>query len=237
MWEPIADRFPDALAQRHDGAMYDVARVRPARRRHRRARCSPPASPSRTRSPSTSTTVPSTSRVVFAAFKAGLAVVNTNYRYTDDELVYLWDNADVVAVVFHGTFAEQCDGGPRPAAARSRRGSGSTTASGPCPTGRSPYEDAAAAPATGARRRAVGSLGRPPAAALHRRHHRHAEGRDVAPGRPVRRPRLQPAGKRLPPGQDLDAARRRGSTKPGPRNLPGGTADARHRLVQRDDAT
>src|SRR5687767_14746508 len=36
----------------------------------------------------------------FAAFKAGLATVNTNYRYTADELVYLWDNADVVAVVF-----------------------------------------------------------------------------------------------------------------------------------------
>ena len=46
---------------------------------------------------------------VFAAFKAGLAVVNTNYRYTPDELTYLWDNADVVAVVFHGDFAERCD--------------------------------------------------------------------------------------------------------------------------------
>jgi len=32
--------------------------------------------------------------------------VNTNYRYTDDELVYLWDNADAVAVVFHGAFTE-----------------------------------------------------------------------------------------------------------------------------------
>jgi len=40
----------------------------------------------------------------FGAWKAGLAPVNTNYRYTEDELVYLWDNADAVAVVFHGTF-------------------------------------------------------------------------------------------------------------------------------------
>ncbi|HMK99169.1 MAG TPA: acyl-CoA synthetase [Acidimicrobiales bacterium] len=47
---------------------------------------------------------------VFAAFKAGLVPVNTNYRYTDDELVYLWDNADVTAVVFHGAFAERIDG-------------------------------------------------------------------------------------------------------------------------------
>jgi acyl-CoA synthetase (AMP-forming)/AMP-acid ligase II len=44
----------------------------------------------------------------FAAFKAGLAVANTNYRYVDDELVYLWDNADAGVVIFHGTFADNC---------------------------------------------------------------------------------------------------------------------------------
>ena len=43
---------------------------------------------------------------VYAAFKAGQAPINTNYRYADDELVYLWDNADAVAVVFHGSFVE-----------------------------------------------------------------------------------------------------------------------------------
>jgi 3-oxocholest-4-en-26-oate---CoA ligase len=41
---------------------------------------------------------------VFGCFKAGLVPVNTNYRYADDELVYLWDNADAAAVMFHGTF-------------------------------------------------------------------------------------------------------------------------------------
>jgi len=41
---------------------------------------------------------------MFAGFKAGLVPINTNYRYQDDELVYLWDNADCVAVVFHGAF-------------------------------------------------------------------------------------------------------------------------------------
>jgi acyl-CoA synthetase (AMP-forming)/AMP-acid ligase II len=46
---------------------------------------------------------------MFSFFKAGLAPVNTNYRYADDELVYLWDNADAVAVVFHGCFADACD--------------------------------------------------------------------------------------------------------------------------------
>ena len=46
---------------------------------------------------------------VFAAFKAGLVPVNTNYRYADDELVYLWDNADAVAVVFHGSFTDRVE--------------------------------------------------------------------------------------------------------------------------------
>ena len=36
--------------------------------------------------------------------------INTNYRYADDELVYLWENADVVAVVFHGVFVERIEG-------------------------------------------------------------------------------------------------------------------------------
>jgi acyl-CoA synthetase (AMP-forming)/AMP-acid ligase II len=32
--------------------------------------------------------------VTFACFKIGLVPINTNYRYADDELVYLWENAD-----------------------------------------------------------------------------------------------------------------------------------------------
>ncbi len=42
----------------------------------------------------------------YAAFKAGLAPINTNYRYGGDELTYLFDNADAQAVVFHAGFAE-----------------------------------------------------------------------------------------------------------------------------------
>ena len=42
----------------------------------------------------------------FACFKASLVPVNTNYRYTADELVYLWDNADAGAVVFQGSFTD-----------------------------------------------------------------------------------------------------------------------------------
>lgn len=38
----------------------------------------------------------------FACFRYGMVPVNTNFRYQTDELVYLWDNADIDAVVFHG---------------------------------------------------------------------------------------------------------------------------------------
>lgn len=40
----------------------------------------------------------------FAVMKAGLVPVNTNYRYREDELHYLWDNADAAAVVFDAAF-------------------------------------------------------------------------------------------------------------------------------------
>jgi len=41
----------------------------------------------------------------YAAFKGGYAPANTNYRYGPEELVYLFDNADAEAVVFHAGFA------------------------------------------------------------------------------------------------------------------------------------
>ena len=44
-----------------------------------------------------------------AAFKGGFAPVNTNYRYGPEEIVYLFDNADAEAVVFHATFADLLD--------------------------------------------------------------------------------------------------------------------------------
>ena len=43
------------------------------------------------------------------AFKAGLVPVNTNYRYGDDELRYLWSNSDAEAVVFGAEFTATCD--------------------------------------------------------------------------------------------------------------------------------
>src|SRR5262249_29401650 len=45
-----------------------------------------------------------------AAFKGGFVPMNTNFRYGPEEIVYLFDNADAEAVVFHAAFAELLDG-------------------------------------------------------------------------------------------------------------------------------
>ncbi|MEZ5238520.1 MAG: acyl-CoA synthetase [Microthrixaceae bacterium] len=81
-----------------------------------------------------------------AAFKAGLVPLNTNYRYLDDELLYLWDNADATTVVFHGTFAERIE------AIRDRLPKVANwlwvdDESGSCPAWATPYEDAVSTPA------------------------------------------------------------------------------------------
>ncbi len=80
-------------------------------------------------------------QATFAAMKVGLVPVNTNYRYGDDELSYLWENADAVAVVFHGTFADRIEG----ILERVPSVKGwlwVDDGSGPCPDWASPYEDA-----------------------------------------------------------------------------------------------
>ena len=78
----------------------------------------------------------------FACFKAALVPVNTNYRYTADELLYLWDNADVIAVVFHGTFVDTIEE-IRDRLTRVRTWLWVDDGSGPCPDWAMPYEDAA----------------------------------------------------------------------------------------------
>jgi fatty-acyl-CoA synthase len=79
---------------------------------------------------------------MYAAFKAAFVPVNTNYRYTADELLYLWDNADAGAVVFHGTFAETIDG-IRDRLPKVRVWLWVDDDSGDCPEWATPYEDAA----------------------------------------------------------------------------------------------
>jgi len=80
---------------------------------------------------------------MFGIYKAGLAPVNTNYRYADDELLYLWDNADAVAVVFHGAFADRIESlrGKLPGIKGWRW---ADNGSGPCPEWAVSYDAAAA---------------------------------------------------------------------------------------------
>jgi len=48
---------------------------------------------------------PQYSEAIAAAFKARLTHVNVNYRYVDQELIYLLDNADAAVVVYAAEFA------------------------------------------------------------------------------------------------------------------------------------
>lgn len=43
----------------------------------------------------------------FAAFKMRASPINVNYRYLEEELIYLLDNSDAEAVLFHGRLAER----------------------------------------------------------------------------------------------------------------------------------
>ncbi|MEX2627396.1 MAG: AMP-binding protein [Ilumatobacteraceae bacterium] len=152
----------------------------------------------------------------FGAWKAGLATVNTNYRYTADELVYIWDNADVVAVVFHGAFAEQIER-IRSRVPRIRTWLWVDDGTGPMPDWAIPYEEAAAAaPASTA-----GPWGRSGDHLLLL----YTGGTTGMPKGVMWRQddlfgALDSANRsRLPPQPDLDAAGER-VVKAGPRNLP-----------------
>ena len=79
---------------------------------------------------------------MYAAFKAALVPVNTNYRYTEEELLYLWDNADAGAVVFHGSFSDTI--APiRAQLSKVKAWLWVDDGSGPCPDWATPYEDVA----------------------------------------------------------------------------------------------
>jgi fatty-acyl-CoA synthase len=79
---------------------------------------------------------------VYGVLKVGLVPVNTNYRYYEDELVYLWDNADATVVVFHGAFTERIES-IRSKVPKVRGWLFVDDGSGPCPEWATSYEEAA----------------------------------------------------------------------------------------------
>ncbi|MGC8471579.1 MAG: AMP-binding protein [Acidimicrobiales bacterium] len=84
---------------------------------------------------------------LFGIVKIAAVPVNTNYRYADNELVYLWDNADAVAVVFHGAFTEHIERA-RHRVPKVRSWLWVDDGTSPCPAWASRYEDAAASALT-----------------------------------------------------------------------------------------
>ncbi|MFM8311909.1 MAG: AMP-binding protein, partial [Ilumatobacteraceae bacterium] len=154
IWERIADRIPDAPA------LVDARRVRTWADFDRRAdgiaaTLLAQGAAHQDKVAQYLYNCPEYLESMFGLYKAGLVPVNTNYRYTDDELVYLWDNADAVAVVFDSSFADRCE---RIRARLPRIRTWMCVGDSACPDWAIPYE-AAASSATS---RTVPSWGRSP---------------------------------------------------------------------------
>jgi acyl-CoA synthetase (AMP-forming)/AMP-acid ligase II len=216
LWETVADTIPDALAQQQGEVVHTWADF------NRRANGIAATLISTDTAEQDKVAQylynsPEYLESIFAAFKAGLAVVNTNYRYAADELVYLWDNADVTAVVFHGTFVEQCE------QVRERVPEVKTwlwvdDGSGDCPDWAIPYENAAQA---GTDENVTGPWGR---SGDHLMLLYTGGTTGMPKGVMWRQDDLFGVldannRKRMPPEQDLDAVTQR-LGKPGPRNMP-----------------
>jgi len=142
LWEVVADELPDAPATIHGGERRTWREF--DRRADGVARTLLDAGLERQHAVAQYLyNGPEYMESMFAAFKAALVPVNTNYRYTADELLYLWDNADAGAVVFHGTFTDTIDAirGQLP---KVRCWLWVDDDSGDCPDWATPYEQAAA---------------------------------------------------------------------------------------------
>jgi acyl-CoA synthetase (AMP-forming)/AMP-acid ligase II len=83
----------------------------------------------------------------FGACKIGLVPVNTNYRYGPEELAYLWNDSDAVAVAFHGSFTARV-AAVRPRTPAVRLWLHVDDGTDACPEWAVPYEQAAVSSAT-----------------------------------------------------------------------------------------
>lgn len=108
VWETVADAVPDRCAQAHGDRRFSWSQF--DRRADGVARSLLAADMgAQDKVALLLFNGPEYMETAFGALKAGLVPVNTNYRYGPDELTYLWDNADAVAVVFHGELTEQVE--------------------------------------------------------------------------------------------------------------------------------
>ena len=217
LWEAIAEQLPDALCQQQGDRQVSWSEFDRRANGVASTLLAAPGAAEQDKVAQYLYNCPEYLESVFAAFKAGLAVVNTNYRYAADELVYLWDNGDVTSVVFHGSFVDTIEA-VRPRVPRVTSWLWVDDGSAPCPEWASPYEDAATAGTSDA---VSGPWGRSGDHLLLL----YTGGTTGMPkGVMWRQDDLFGVldannRKRLPPEQDLDAATMR-LTKPGPRNMP-----------------
>ncbi len=217
LWETIADGLPEALCQQQGARQVTWGEFNQRANGVARTLLAAEGAAEQDKVAQYLYNCPEYLESVFAAFKAGMAIVNTNYRYAADELVYLWDNGDVTAVVFHGSFVDQIE------AVRSRVPRISTwlwvdDGSSACPSWAVPYEDAAA---SGSNDNVAGDWGRSGDHLLLL----YTGGTTGMPKGVMWRQDdvfgvLDTNNRqRMPPEQDLDAAAHR-IDKPGPRNMP-----------------
>jgi acyl-CoA synthetase (AMP-forming)/AMP-acid ligase II len=108
IWEQIADRFGDAAALLHGSTTrtwHDLDRradgIAAVLLESGLQRQDKVAQYCRNR--------PEYLESMLAAFKASFVPVNTNFRYGDEELEYLWTDSDTAAVVFDAEFTDTCD--------------------------------------------------------------------------------------------------------------------------------
>ena len=144
VWETVADTDPARARPHPRGPAGHLGRIRPPGRRRGPGRFSDVGVGHQDKVAHYLYNGTEYLESTFAIFKIGLVPVNTNYRYTDDELVYLWDNADAVAVIFHGTFVERIEG-LRDRVPGVRSWLWVDDGTGPCPDWATPYEELAAA--------------------------------------------------------------------------------------------
>ena len=108
VWEAVAQTVPDAIAQAHGDRRCDW-RTFDRRADGVAGRLLSAGLERHDKVALYLYNTPEYLETAFAVLKAALVPVNTNYRYRQDELHYLWDNADAAAVVFDGEFTESVD--------------------------------------------------------------------------------------------------------------------------------
>ena len=104
IFEAIADVLPDAPAQRHGDTVYSWAEF-DRRADSLAADLIGAGLGQQSKVAAYLYNGPEYLEVYYAAFKAGMAPVNVNYRYGPGEVTYLLDNADAEAIIFHASFA------------------------------------------------------------------------------------------------------------------------------------